>query len=471
MVHDEKVTYIRFVFQGSALFEGRDDWNRYNIEESARKYAALCLQALEQEYPDAEVEVLDADIGGVLPGLMETQVNERSDSYEVDTVKQLCEDIYGRFEWQIPRQWLTIPEASQRFRVPFTTICWACKAGLIEEAEKIDARWAFPLDTFVELLDNKVLANCRGVMGIGFADDGAYRFECYSESILDISAADFPKDIETLLIIARNDFGSLWLSSADSSNVLVSKHGDQVDLLFEHFGSEISWASVWTYGIYAKALIAQARQRALDSKYDDGAFVVRFTFGSSYLYATLRTLITQAVDILGEIIRDAELSLSGGPVWKEAYEKDERLFCIEVLKPLLEKMGFESIRYIHGDDEYGRDFIFIEKTKFGWLQFYGLQAKAGDLSGEANSEIDKLLGQIDDAFSMPYRPLDSDTRIYISVLVIAISGHFTRNAKEKIKEKMRKKDIIGPVHFLDQDDIRSLIHKYWSSETLPRMSA
>lgn len=52
--------------------------------------------------------------------------------------------------------------------------------------------------------------------------------------------------------------------------------------------------------------------------------------------------------------------------------------------------------------EYGKDFTFSELTTFGHHRHYGLQAKAGDVSGGVNASVDEWLGQIADAFAMPF---------------------------------------------------------------------
>jgi len=146
--------------------------------------------------------------------------------------------------------------------------------------------------------------------------------------------------------------------------------------------------------------------------------------------------------------------------WKREYEINESLFCTEVLAPLLRRMGFISVRYRHGTKEYGKDFTFSELTPFGQLRHYGLQAKAGNVSGEVNSEIDEILGQMEDAFSMPYYEVGSKESRYISVFIIAISGQYTENSKEKIIEKMPK-GVIGSVYFLDREAIIELIERCW----------
>jgi hypothetical protein len=174
-------------------------------------------------------------------------------------------------------------------------------------------------------------------------------------------------------------------------------------------------------------------------------------------------IVNEIIDIyslrLKELILQTERILSGA-VWKKEYETDEILFCKELLLPLLRKMDFTDIRFTHGKKEYGKDFTFSEPTKFGNLQHYGLQAKAGDISGKVNAPIDEIIGQLDDAFSMPYFEISANESRQISIFIVAISGKYTENAKEKIANKIRP-TFKGSVYFLDKDKILELIEKYW----------
>ena len=161
------------------------------------------------------------------------------------------------------------------------------------------------------------------------------------------------------------------------------------------------------------------------------------------------------------MIREAEITL-GGLVWKPDYTTNERAFCEEVLTPLLRRMHFMSIRYTQGDREYGKDFTFSEVTPFGAMRHYGLQAKAGDITGEVNSVIDQIVGQADDAFKMPYFDLSSAEPRYISVFVVAASGRFTANAREKLIHKIPR-GLYGSMLFLDRESILELVERYWKS--------
>ena len=172
--------------------------------------------------------------------------------------------------------------------------------------------------------------------------------------------------------------------------------------------------------------------------------------------------IRVAASDLKLLLHSAEVALSGLP-WSDEFATKEDPFCRKLLQPLLRRMGFLFVRYTHGKREYGKDFTFSELTPFGHYRHYGLQAKAGDVSGGVNAAIDELLGQIEDAFAMPYYELGSKDPRYISTFVIAISGRFTENAREKIVEKMPK-GVIGSVYFLDRETITELVERHWKAK-------
>ncbi len=170
-------------------------------------------------------------------------------------------------------------------------------------------------------------------------------------------------------------------------------------------------------------------------------------------------IITKYSTILKDLIKQTERILSGA-AWRKEYETDEKLFCTEIIFPLLRKMDFIDVRFNHGIREYGKDFTFSELTKFGNLRHFAIQAKAGNLRGNVNAEIDEIIGQLNDAFAMPYYEVSANETRNISIFIIAISGHFTENAKDKIIQKIPQ-HFKGCIYLIDRDKILELIEKYW----------
>jgi hypothetical protein len=285
------------------------------------------------------------------------------------------------------------------------------------------------------------------------------------KEVKSLSGMEFPNEEIVHVILPAK------LKTLVFKEVVILKENELIKFGFPHFLEGDLWTeSKWSYDTFTRTLAKVAEAKGVYCKFDEGSeyadvpntvynIWIAFEFKSETVI-TIEETLQQTTEILQALIRETEIILDRGIVWKQKYEKDENLFCIEVLSPLLRKMGFLAVRYTHGTQEYGKDFTFSELTKFGELRHYGLQAKAGNISGKVNSQIDEILGQINDAFSMPYYELGSKDARYISVFMVAISGSFTENAKQKLVEKIPK-GAIGSVYFIDKEKILELVEKYW----------
>jgi hypothetical protein len=252
-----------------------------------------------------------------------------------------------------------------------------------------------------------------------------------------------------------------------NSSISITTSNDILQISIDRFRDDRTWNQIWTFKAYGRAL-----EKAIDSQNFPGAtlgiesrfgcITIRILIDQDHPH-NLESLLTKVRKILHQVKAATELTLAGGPIWRQKYERDERTFCEEVIGPLLMKMGFKSVRYVHGRDEYGRDFIFSEVNRFDENRHIGLQAKKGSLSGTANSEIDDLFSQIRRALEMEYEE-PGDPPIYLSEIIVAISGSFTNNAKRIIRRKLMSLASVGSVYFWDKATIRSLIRKFWIDE-------
>lgn len=134
---------------------------------------------------------------------------------------------------------------------------------------------------------------------------------------------------------------------------------------------------------------------------------------------------------------------------------EEQFTKIKVI-PALKKYACFDVKYNHGNDEYGRDIIYKYVDNFKTINWGAAQIKFGDISGEVNGKIDTILNQISDAFKMPYIDVNENTEPNIRQVLIICSGKFTKNAKEKIRQKMDK---AYNVRFLDGQDIDNLLEE------------
>ena len=196
--------------------------------------------------------------------------------------------------------------------------------------------------------------------------------------------------------------------------------------------------------------------------YDDDGDYIFLTFSAEIEASTFDSIITSAEQMLKEIEGTVDLKI-GAPFKNVEDAHDEQDFALSVVIPLLRKLGFSNVRYNHGRREFGKDIIFSRKTEFDDFEFWGAQVKYGDISGAANSEIDSIISQVDDAFKIPFYDLYTKRKERISKLLIVISGRFTENAIEKTCEKIESNAIKNNVLFMDREKIDTLAEKFRKS--------
>ena len=282
--------------------------------------------------------------------------------------------------------------------------------------------------------------------------------ECDYAALSEASIDAFPESL-SVHVHSSDGFGTFLFHEAE---IFKEDSGEIVANYICHQPNKY-WEGTWGLSTFLVAIKDQVT-------FCDDVSLIDIEVGDDFKQLTLRTglqAVTAAeslsggADRLKYIIREAEIAL-GGLLWKPDYTTNERAFCEEVLAPLLRRMHFMSIRYTQGDREYGKDFTFSEVTAFGAMRHYGLQAKAGAVTGEVNSVIDQIVGQVDDAFKMPYYDLSSAEPRYISTFIVAASGRFTANAREKIIHKIPR-GLHGSMLFLDRESILELVERYWKS--------
>lgn len=294
---------------------------------------------------------------------------------------------------------------------------------------------------------------------LGDAGDGYVVAECELADLANEAAQLLPTEL-TLQVQSEDGFGTYLFHELN-----LSAAADGVELAFRCHTPNKHWEGQYGLATFLAAIRDQVPH------YPNWT-VSRIELEDAWKGITLSRTVaigdplhpsihTAAAD-LKALIHAAEVALSGLG-WRDEFTSKEDPFCRELLDPLLRRMGFVFVRYTHGKKEYGKDFTFSELTPFGHHRHYGLQAKAGDVSGGVNAAIDELLGQIADAFAMPYYELGSKEPRYISTFIIAISGKFTENAREKIVEKMSK-GLIGSVYFLDRERLTELVERFWKAK-------
>lgn len=246
----------------------------------------------------------------------------------------------------------------------------------------------------------------------------------------------------------------------------ISKISDnKAYVYFEDSGRRKYWDGDVGYKLYmeTKREIIKTREKEIGDvqleDYDDDGDYIFLRYSAEIESETFEGMIISAEQLIKEIEGTVELTI-GSPFKNLEDIKNEEDFSLSIVIPILHRLGFSNIRYIHGKREYGKDIVFTRKTEFDYFEFWGAQVKCGDVSGKANSEIDKIIAQIDDAFKVPFYDLLTKQRERISKLLIVISGSYTENAIEKICEKIEDGAIRNNVIFIDGEKIKALSSKF-----------
>lgn len=245
----------------------------------------------------------------------------------------------------------------------------------------------------------------------------------------------------------------------------ISKVSDnKAYVYFEDSGRRKYWDGEVGFKLYmeTKRDIIKEREKEVgdlrfESYNDDGDYIF-LTFSAEIESITFEEIITFAEQLIQEIEGAVELTI-GSPFKNVKDSLDERDFSLSVVIPLLRKLGFSNIRYNHRRREFGKDITFSRKTEFDDFEFWGAQVKYGDISGGANSDIDLLISQIDDAFKVPFYNVYTRRKESISKLLVVISGKYTENAIEKICEKIESYATRNNIVFIDGEKIETIAER------------
>ena len=315
-------------------------------------------------------------------------------------------------------------------------------------------KYKIDIDTNILIIDGKEFE----IIDMDFINGQSIICETDAKSLYDIffTISDFPLSL-TFNVESKTGFDTFLFYKLS-----IIRNDSSLYFDFKCSQPNKYWESNWGLSTFLTALsdiannstTAKVEWLSIDGDWKE--LTIRFTVNYDFNF---KAKLDELTLILKGFIKQTELLLSG-VVWRKEFEINENLYCTDLLYPLLRKMGYIDVRYRHGTKEYGKDFTFSEQTKFGNLRHFALQAKAGNIRGNVNSQIDEIIGQLDDAFTMPYHEISANETRQISTFIVAISGQFTDNAKDKIIEKIPK-HFRGSVYFIDRDKTNELIEKYW----------
>lgn len=310
-------------------------------------------------------------------------------------------------------------------------------------------------DSWFNVIINNKIVNSRAFFNNGFFETDDLLLSI--DSILSHSTNEFPNNFILKVRPDINEDNFIF----DFVDFIKNNNSFKIKFATQQYGD--TWEGKWSPKTYLQKIAKHASYEQgltlIKEEYDDEGLYLEFDFEYPGTQS-IKEIYKEGKRRLLSSIKNAEVELNGF-YWKPVYDKNEELFSKEVIHPLLLRLKFFAVKYSHGRKEYGKDFTFSELDKFGQERNYGLQVKAGDISGKVNSKIDEIIGQIEDAFAMPYYAIGSKKPKYISTFIVAISGNFRENAKEKIAEKLPK-GCIGSIYFMDKETILELIYKSWN---------
>jgi thiol-disulfide isomerase/thioredoxin len=294
-----------------------------------------------------------------------------------------------------------------------------------------------------------------------YSDDGA-SWHTPKSLLKGIKVEDLPEGV-SFEMCEKIQEGTIFLDSIPVSLSRIAP--GRLKLSFEDRGTRKYWDGKVGFSHYmeTKKAIVEERQKedgdiSLDSYDDDGAYIFMH-FSTEIDCDTCDEAVQIAEQIANEIEGAAELRI-GVEMFKVSEAENEKEFTLRVVLPILRKLGFSNVKYNHGKREFGKDIVFSRLTEFDDVEHWAAQVKYGDVSGGANSEIDEILSQIEDAFKMPFYDLYTKARVRPSKVCVIISGKFTENAIEKICEKIESHAMRNNVVFVDGSRIDSLSERF-----------
>lgn len=257
-------------------------------------------------------------------------------------------------------------------------------------------------------------------------------YECMKKSqgqiVVDIDENDrslLNMDFEEDIVWSGNCFGTFF------EQINVCRFGSKLLVELQKLGDYDGYYKDWAMKKYMETMYEICD--GLDDVYinnfeynDDDpmfrAFFISFLFEIEDEFNFYERVYKYCHDFCVAVEKQVEGKITGC-CWNSEFETDEMLFCRMYLTPFFKRLPFEQVIFNHGNKEFGKDYVLVAKNIFEETEYYGVQAKAGNISGSAVSGITEICNQIQTAFRVPYQLTDG-RKVYISKMVVAISGKY-----------------------------------------------
>ena len=471
-MEDKDIKEIIYEFDPDAILGDLSD-SEYDADETKKRYEELCRAELRNKYPDTLIDIRES---------YKTQntVKGGIDPSEISLIEELCikvwinQDYLVRHPEEIADTNTYYPLVHDDFTLAVGLLRWSCKNQLIDGANRNGFVWTTTQASFYKFRRTFIKGN---------TESSAWLIKTVGDTISSIIGIDYAQffklgiaealqEGEKILIAADlMDMPTLFLST--NCYGLLSRNDKTYQLTIAIFDDVDEWRhpSGFTFSKFINTFYETTRasreencriEKVLELESKTHA---RYSLELRYQIAdipgnSLENSIAKVAEQLSRNLENVEIRLRKGLPWDVKYEqgaKAEKDFREEYLTKLLQLLDYEVVRLEHGPFEFGKDIIFAETTKFGVRRYFALQAKKGDLSGDAKNDMDIIMNQIEDAFSVPFQESQTLEFKYISGVIIAISGNFTNNAKEKVWARLLRQGRVGMVYFWDREIVQDLM--------------
>lgn len=135
----------------------------------------------------------------------------------------------------------------------------------------------------------------------------------------------------------------------------------------------------------------------------------------------------------------------------------EEKFTKNVLIPMLHHVGYRRIRYVHGQDEHGRDLVFFDVDRLGMESLHAAQVKLGNIRGSEKRRIQsEIIPQLLEGLRQPYRDPETGKTHYVSRMYLIVSGEILGTAKGQLHALLERESNIVAV---DRQTIDLLVNR------------
>lgn len=146
----------------------------------------------------------------------------------------------------------------------------------------------------------------------------------------------------------------------------------------------------------------------------------------------------------------------------------ENQFRTQVVMPLLQQMGYERIRDVHGPDEDGKDIVCRYRTPLSTVNI-AVVIKKGDLSNRkaakrGTNRLSEVREQVHEAFTVPVEDTSEKTSIAINSVIVWVSGRIRSGVRRQVTRGLSSE--FTNVEFKDGPETVDLLKmhypKFWT---------